>query len=97
MANKKLTKEEIKQIEELQQKQGVLIQELGQISLTKINLKERQNSAKEFLAELKKTEAELVKSLEETYGVGSIDLKSGEFVSSESNESEVTETKEVKD
>jgi hypothetical protein len=40
MANKKLTEEEIKQIEEIQQKNGVLIQELGQISLMKINLKE---------------------------------------------------------
>jgi len=98
MKNKKLTEEEIKQIEELQQKNGVLIQELGQISLMEINLEERQNSAKEFLADLKKSEAELVKSLEETYGVGSINLKTGEFVSSsESNESEESETKEIKD
>ena len=98
MANKKLTEVEIKQIEELQQKNGALIQELGQISLMKINLEERQKSAKEFLADLKKSEAELVKSLEDTYGVGSIDLKTGEFVSaSESDKSENTETKEVKE
>ena len=97
MANEKLTEEEIKQIEEIQQKNNVLIQELGQINLMKINLKERQKSAKEFLADLKKSESELVKSLEKTYGVGSINLKTGEFVSSESNESEETETKEVKE
>jgi hypothetical protein len=39
-----------------------------------------------------------MKSLEDTYGLGSIDLKTGEFVSSsESNKSEDTETKEVKE
>ena len=64
----------------------------------KINLKEKQNLAKKFLDDLKKSEAELMKSLEDTYGLGSIDLKTGEFVSSsESNKSEDTETKEVKE
>ena len=80
MANQKLTQEELNQLSELQQKNAALVQELGQISLAEINLDARKEKAEEFLAELRQAEVDLVKGLEDTYGVGSIDLQAGEFI-----------------
>ena len=78
MANTKLSKEELAKLQELQQKNAALIQELGQISLAEINLEQRKESAEQFLEELRTSEQDVVK--EEAYGVGSIDLKEGEFI-----------------
>jgi len=80
MANQKLAQEELDKLSELQQKNAALVQELGSISLAEINLAQRQESAENFLAELRQSETDLVKELEEKYGVGSIDLKAGEFI-----------------
>jgi len=80
MANQKLTQEELNQLQELQQKNAALVQELGGISLAEINIDKRKEKAEEFLAELQQAETDLVKSLEGTYGVGSIDLQAGEFI-----------------
>lgn len=80
MANTKLAQKELDQLQELQQKNAALIQELGTISLTEINLEERKEKAEAFLAELRQSESDLVKDLESNYGVGSIDLQAGEFI-----------------
>ncbi len=80
MENQKLTQEELNQLSELQQKNAALVQELGQISLAEINLDARKEGAETFLAELKQAEVDLVKELEDKYGVGSIDLQAGEFI-----------------
>ena len=80
MENIKLTEEEIKQIQELQQSQAALVQELGQISLSEINLGIRKDQAEDFLNELRVKEEEIGKSLNEKYGNGSIDLSTGEFI-----------------
>jgi hypothetical protein len=80
MANQKLAQEELDQLSTIQQKNAALVQELGAISLAEINLDARKEKAEEFLAELREAEADLVKSLEDTYGVGSIDLSAGEFI-----------------
>lgn len=91
MANQKLTKEELEQLQTLQQKNAALVTELGQISLTEISLKERKAGAEKFLTELRDSETELVKALEENYGVGSIDLKEGEFIPAAVDETDVVE------
>ena len=91
MANQKLTQEELNQLSELQQKNAALVQELGQISLAEINLESRKEKAEEFLGELRQAEADLVKALEETYGVGSIDLQAGEFIPAPKAEKAATE------
>ena len=80
MANQKLAQEELDQLQELQQKNAALVQELGTISLAEINLEERKDKAEAFLADLRQSETDLVKSLEDTYGIGSIDLQAGEFI-----------------
>lgn len=79
MENIKLTEEEIKQLQEIQQSQGMLIQELGEISLMELNLKTRKDKAEDFLNELRVKEENLGKELNEKYGDGSINLSTGEF------------------
>lgn len=80
MANQKLTQEELQSIATLQQQNQAVIAELGQIELLRMNVEARRANAENFLAELRKSEEELSKSLTEAYGAGSIDLQSGEFV-----------------
>lgn len=80
MANKKLTEEQLKALNELQQKNQMLITELGQISLAEINLETRREAAEKFLGELRTAEQNLAKQLEDTYGAGTIDLNKGEFI-----------------
>jgi len=80
MANQKLTQKELDQLQELSKKNAALVQELGTISLSEINLDERKVKAESFLAELRQNETDLVKELEDKYGVGSIDLQAGEFI-----------------
>ena len=91
MANQKLKEEEVKSLQELQQKNAALISELGSIELASIGLEERREMAEKFLFELREEEKELAKSLEETYGVGSIDLNEGTFIPAPQQEEEVAE------
>jgi hypothetical protein len=79
MENKKLTKEELQQIETVKQKSQAVVQELGQIELLKLNLKSRREGALAFLEELKQEEKALAEALEAAYGKGTIDLEKGEF------------------
>jgi hypothetical protein len=79
MKNKKLTKEEMSQIETVKQKSQAIVQELGQIELLNLDLKSRKDSALTFLEELKQEEKELAQALEAAYGKGTIDLEKGEF------------------
>ena len=79
MENKKLTQEELQQIEAVKQKSQAVVQELGQIELSKLNLKSRREGVLAFLEELKQEEKALAEALETAYGKGSIDLEKGEF------------------
>lgn len=95
MANQKLTQEELDKLQDIQQKNAALVNELGSISLAEINIGDRKESAKEFLKELRKSEQETAKELEDKYGVGSIDLSKGEFIPAPKQEEVATETKTV--
>ena len=95
MANIKLKEEEVKKLQELQQKNNSLVVELGNIELNNIALEERRENAEKFLSELRDSERELAKELEDTYGVGTIDLAKGEFIPAPVEQPEATETKEV--
>jgi len=83
MANKKLTQEELQTIAELQQKNNAVVSELGQIELTRMAVESRRANAETYLADLRKEEDEFGKTLSDKYGIGSIDLDSGEFVPAE--------------
>lgn len=76
----KLSKEELEGIQKIQERSESLIKELGQISLAKINLKERKSKADKFLEDLKRDEYLFAKELEAKYGKGSINMLTGEFV-----------------
>ena len=80
MENQKLSEEQIKGLNELQQKNQALINELGQISLIEINLEQRREAAEKFLGELRTAEQTLAKELEDAFGAGTIDLNKGEFI-----------------
>lgn len=79
MEIKKLSQEELTQIQDIQTKSQAVVLELGQIELLKIQLKTRRQNAEEFLKELEQGERSLAEALEATYGKGSIDLEKGEF------------------
>lgn len=80
METKKLSQEELKQIQDIQNKNQAITLEFGQIELIKLSLEERVQNAKEYLVELKQEEKVLAVTLEEVYGKGSIDLEKGEFI-----------------
>ena len=80
MANTKLTQEELQTIAELQQKNNAVVSELGQVELTRMAVEARRANAETYLADLRKEEDEFGKTLSDKYGIGSIDLDSGEFV-----------------
>jgi hypothetical protein len=90
METKKLTQEEMSQIETIKQESQALIQELGQIELLRLDLKSRKDNALTFLDELKQKERELAQALEATYGKGTVNLDKGEFTPSQEGV-EVTE------
>ena len=80
METKKLTQEELDQIQTIQKKSQAIIVEFGQIELAKLALEERTQNAKSFLVELREQEKALATELEVAYGKGSIDLEKGEFL-----------------
>ena len=90
METKKLSQEELKQIQEIQNKSQAITVEFGQIELLKIQLKSRRTNAEEFLKELGQEEKTLAEALETAYGKGSINLEKGEFTPYE-EEAEVVE------
>ena len=80
METKKLSQEELQQIQDIQAKNQAIVVEFGQIELIKLGLEERLQNAKAYLAELREEEKTIAASLEEAYGKGSIDLEKGEFI-----------------
>ena len=87
MANKKLKKEEIDKIVNIESRIQAVQVELGQVELVKLDLKKRRDNAINYLEDTRRAERELVSSLEESYGKGSINLQKGEFIP------EITNTK----
>jgi len=88
MAN--LTQDEIQQIKDLQQKYDQTIFELGSLEaqiivlntqIDKIN--EDKRGLTSDLNTLGKQESELIKSLQEKYGQGSINIETGEVISAQ--------------
>jgi hypothetical protein len=83
MSYQKLTEEEIKTIQEIQQSNQALVNELGSLEVTKIQIENRYDELVEYYNELKAKENTFGKELSDKYGNGTIDLEKGEFVPSE--------------
>lgn len=79
---KKLTKKELTQFSELVNQEQRLLAELGQITLTEINLEERKVAAINFKKSIAETREELITTLREKYGEGEISLEKGTFTPS---------------
>ena len=82
METKKLQQEELQQLISLQQKNQDIIMEFGQIEVLKLEIQDRVQIAKQYLAQVREQEKTLVQSLQSVYGEGTIDLDKGEFIPS---------------
>ena len=74
-----LEQEELQRIASIQQVSQNITFEFGSIELAKRALEAREGRANEALDALKASENELVQSLSEKYGDGSINLQDGTF------------------
>ena len=80
MENQKLSQEELQQITDLQARNRAIVQEFGEIELVKLSIERRVENAKQYLTDLRQSEADFGKALSEKYGDGTVDLSTGEFV-----------------
>ena len=83
----KFTKEELDQISKLRTENQQKVTEFGQIELELLLTEQRttmlfENKKKlaEAYEDLQKKEIELVQTLNEKYGAGTVDIASGEFI-----------------
>jgi hypothetical protein len=83
MESIKLTEEEIKRILEVQTSRQSNFLELGQLEAYQYDIDTRKDELFEILEQIRKTDQELGKELNEKYGDGSIDLEKGEFIPQE--------------
>ena len=74
-----LTIEELDQIKAIQEKYTQLTTAFGQIEIAQENLTSQKEGLKKALATFKEQEMEFGKALQEKYGVGNINLETGEF------------------
>ena len=77
--NKFLTEEELQTLKTIQNETQALIDELGEISLIRLQIDERYNQAKTFLDSLVKKEQEFNQSIVDTYGRSNINPETGEI------------------
>ena len=82
----KLTEEEVTKMTEIRKNYFNIQTAMGQVQLTKINLSEQltmmdkqEGAVKEEYAKTQAAERELVKSLHDKYGVGTLNIESGTF------------------
>ena len=86
MATQKFTEDELKSIQELQQKYAATTDAFGRLKVQKMLLEQQHKSLDDAeltlendYSELQKSEQELVQSLNDKYGAGTLDIGSGEF------------------
>lgn len=84
---KKLTEEELSSLKNLRSEYANTTNQFGQLRVEKLMLNQQLESLKNYESELEKNytdlqkkEQELVGNLNEKYGVGQLDLESGEFI-----------------
>ena len=78
----KVTKEELKEIENFQQSVNLITYQLGQIALQRLSLKKQEETLESQHEQLLVQEKQLGDKLKEKYGKSQIDLKTGEIFTS---------------
>ena len=81
MKTQKLSEQEIQDLKEFQIKNNQIAMSLGQIEIQKVILENQKNELVNKLAELQETQTKLGKELQDKYGIGSINIETGEFTS----------------
>mgnify|MGYP003115224468 CR=1 FL=1 len=75
----KFTEEEIKSITDLQSKTQAVVFQLGQLKLSEMNLENRFEELKQALSDIENEETALADSFSKKYGIGSLNIETGEF------------------
>jgi hypothetical protein len=83
MKTEKLTEQEILSVKEIQKLRAELIDKYGLIEMSIQDLKLQKQEVTEELKEIKVTELKLSQELQSKYGVGTINIDSGEFIGNE--------------
>jgi hypothetical protein len=83
MKTEKLTESEVLSVKEIQKLRAEIIEKYGLIEMSIQDLKLQKQEVTEELKEIKTTELKLSKELQSKYGVGTINIDSGEFIGNE--------------
>jgi transcription-repair coupling factor (superfamily II helicase) len=83
MKIEKLTESEVSSVKEIQKLRAELIDKYGLIEMSIQDLKLQKQEVTEELKEIKITELKLSQELQSKYGVGTINIDSGEFIGNE--------------
>jgi hypothetical protein len=83
MKIEKLTEQEIQSIKDIQQLRSNLVEKYGLIELSIQDLELQKQEVNEELKDLKANELTLSKELQAKYGIGTINIDSGEFIGAE--------------
>jgi predicted phage-related endonuclease len=83
MKVEKLTETEVLSVKEIQKLRAELIDKYGLIEMSIQDLELQKQEVTEELKEIKVTELKLSQELQSKYGVGTINIDSGEFIGNE--------------
>tara|TARA_R110000823_G_scaffold75199_1_gene171920 strand:+ start:606 stop:890 length:285 start_codon:yes stop_codon:yes gene_type:complete len=82
MSTKQLTSEELETLKEFQQKNATVANELGNLEVTKLQIEARRQELLDYYNELRVDEVKFSKKFTTKYGIGSINIETGEFIPS---------------
>ena len=83
MKTEKLTESEVLSVKEIQKLRAEIIEKYGLIEMSIQDLELQKQEVTEELKEIKITELKLSQELQSKYGVGTINIDSGEFIGNE--------------
>ena len=75
----KIKKEELKLLQESQSEINKIVNQMGVLSIQKVNIDKQESSLLEQLSEVEKSQIKLRKTLEEQYGKISVNLEDGSY------------------
>tara|TARA_Y100000401_G_C8315717_1_gene222277 strand:- start:256 stop:510 length:255 start_codon:yes stop_codon:yes gene_type:complete len=80
---KKFTEEEMKKVNEIKTKYQEITVSLGQVELDRLLLEEQRTELNRQYKEQREIEAKYAKELSAKYGVGTLDIETGNFIPQE--------------
>tara|TARA_S200002703_G_scaffold150303_1_gene148571 strand:- start:579 stop:827 length:249 start_codon:yes stop_codon:yes gene_type:complete len=75
----KIKEEELKSLQESQSQLNQIVNQMGVLSIQKVNIDKQEKSLLEQLSEIETKQLELKKELEEQYGKVSVNLEDGSY------------------